>query len=512
MLNIPNNASATDKVTRSFPVVLIWAILGVYPLLMYPLGQDPESTWLFPKIFYLLVVSVLSFYLAARLPARQPAAKPIGKLPLYLLLILALIIILSALNQLVSFGDSFTYVFLGGELRLNGLLYLSSLVLLGMIAHRVFLSRVSSDPAEKTRLVTHAFYALSTTGFIQSVISLAEFVGYSPIARLQGTNVLTGTVGNPGILGALLAISSLASLSLYLTSSTRTRLAWAALAALELFTLGIATNRASILGVTVSLLLWIIIWPAHLKNQKPKTRSPNISNTISTLRLSFIFFIAISVIFSGYLVNRISGGKDLTNTRSAMSRVEIWKLAFRALNEIPGEPFIGGGPDAFRLALATRVPIRDQLSFYIDEYSLGKKAGKGGIESIKRLWTKEDPIRSRAWMVTWSGNVRPTIFRFLLDRAHDFTLDRLLSYGLFGAIAWLALYFGSLLVLLNNLGSNTLADFAIAAMLVSIFVYGMFWFLSIQIEPIVMVLAVLAWVSFPSRSSSNGESNSDANS
>jgi len=507
MLNPPNGNAAVNKIAHSFPVVLVWAVLGVYPLFIYPIGQDPESTWLFPKVFYLLIVSLISSYLAARLPAKQAAAKPIGKLPLYLLYIIAVLTIMSALNQLVSFGDSFAYVLIGGELRLNGLLYLSSLILLGISTYRFFLS-ASNNPVEKNRLVTHAFYALATTGFIQSVVAIGEFLGHSPIARLQGLNALTGTVGNPGILGALLAISSLASLYLYLSSAERMRVLWAALAILELFTLGVATNRASILGIAVSLVLWILIWPVHLKNQKLELRVLNTNDSISTLRLSFVFFIAITVVSTGYFVNRVNGGKDIANTRSAVSRVEIWKLAFRALNEIPGEPFIGGGPDAFRLTLATRVPIWEQLKFYTNEYATGK-AAIGDIKSIKRLWTKGDPIRARAWMVTWSGNTRPTIFRFLLDRAHNFTLDRLLSYGLFGVLAWLVLYFGSLIIFFNNLASNTLVEFSIAAMLVSTFVYSLFWFLSIQIEPLIMALAVLAWILFPIRSNSNIKSESD---
>lgn len=487
------NNNNMNNISQRATILLIWLILGIYPLLVYPQAKDPELTWLFPKFFFLLFLSLFASYLLFKVPLREPGENQsfLNRLPLLLLFITALTAILSSVNQLVTYHDSLQYVLLGGDLRLNGLLYILGLLVLAATLHKLLSSHWRIKASHRESLLKQALLALSLSGLIQSLIAIAQFLGYSPITRIKGKHLALGTVGNPGIFGILLAISAIASLGLYLSSRDKSKILWAAASVLELFTLGLASNRASILGLFIAFFIWLAIWPSQLTKEKRQKKTSDTKRSIPTSHLLLTFLLAITIASAGYYTSYLKGRKNILDAHTGTARLEIWKLALVSLTKIPGEPFIGGGPDAFRLTLATRVPISKQVSFYLIPYT--KYTHRTHGMTIKPLWTKDMPIRSHAWMVSWGGTRRPVIFRFTLDKAHNLFLDRLLAYGLFGTLAWFALFFGNLPALIKHSHPSLLENYSIAAMLVVAFVYGLFWFYSIQIEPAVVLISILAW-------------------
>ncbi|MER3536190.1 MAG: hypothetical protein C4301_01465 [Thermus sp.] len=441
---------------------LFWTSALLYPFVLWP-GRfgaawvNPEEVWIFPKVVFLLLVGVLGM-----VEGRRALTTPFGLLmALYLGLVL-----LSSFRPLLT--DDPTYTLLGGEGRMDGLLYQIGLVLFALLAFRVF-------QKEPRGFRAFSYVLLGSTAF-QSLLLLLQRLGLEPIGPLlRGLpyEAPVGTVGNPGMAAGLLLPGLLLGLGLWLERSAPRRghlkdrfsFLFFPLTALMALGLGVTLNRAGLLGLTVALGLWLL-----------RQRSLHLALTGA---LSVLLALSAPTL----IPDRQGFSKEFSNPTTGFTRLLIWKLAWEGIRSTPGQPLLGGGPDAFRVALLTRIPFERLLEEYRLEYGWPKGAK---AKEIKPLWTSQDPLRSRAWLVLF-GNWRDErtgkqakILRVYLDKAHNLFLDRWLSYGLFAALVWVYLYLGGAL---KAWGDTPLRQ-ALATGLIGLFVYYLFWFPVPQVEPL----------------------------
>lgn len=204
------------------------------------------------------------------------------------------------------------------------------------------------------------------------------------------------------------------------------------------------------------------------------------------------FLVLVAFLTPSLIPDRQGFRKEVSDPTSGLSRLVIWKLAWEAIRSTPGQPFLGGGPDAFRVALLTRIPFEHLLEEYRLEYGWPKEAQ---VKEVRPLWSPEDPLRSRAWLVRFEKfkeertDKTAKIYRVYLDKAHNLFLDRWLSYGLIAAIVWIYLYLSGSL---RAWGTSPLRQ-GLALSLLGVFIYYLFWFPVPQTEPFHLALIAAAF-------------------
>lgn len=446
-----------------FWLFLLTGVLLLYPFIVQPLyfgaaWVNPEEVWILPRILLLLFVGILGLLQAQRGIAayRSPFA--------VLLLVYLISVVLGSLN---AQDDDASSVILGGRGRLDGLLYQVGLVLFGIFAYRVLRREASSAIA--------ALRVMVLGGSLEAVILMAqklgaEFVG--PLVRGVPYEAPVGTIGHPGMAAGFLLPLVFVGLGLWLLAEGRKR-AWLLLQVLLIAAgLGVTTNKASLLALIGILLIWNVI-----------QRQPRLLWASGLVLLSL--FAAKEL-----LPNRLGFDRSYADPATGKTRLIIWKLAWEATRTIPGWPVLGGGPDAFRLALIRHIPIEHLLEEYRLEYGWPLQAR---VKEIKPLWRADDPLRSRSFLVefeNWTGSGKAAkILMYFLDKAHNLILDRLLTFGLLGVLVWLGLYLYPVL----RGWRGTLLQRSLATSLLAVFVYYLFWFPVPQVEPLHLVLIAAAW-------------------
>ena len=471
---------------------LLTVFVAVFPLVFVPgalfsspgIIDDTVRTQAMEQYFFLPKLIVLcAFGLLALLESRKRSWRSVwvGLLVAYLLLVA-----LSALNA----NDTITYVLLGGQQRLDGVVYQVALVLIGVFAYQTFAQDRSGIPK-----VLAAFVAAGAT---QAALVVIQRLGFDPVAtfvRWKAFDAPGGSIGHPGMVaGLLLPALILATWSFLESRESRSRLWWGLAAVALSIGLSVVSNRTALLGLGVGLAFVLL-----------RRRSLE--------ALGFSALLVVLVLFGRNAIPSSSApNRDLISTQTLETRRMIWPLALQASRETRGQPLIGGGPDALRLWTLRSAPLGPFVSL------LGLELGwpsNAIVQRTERVRASDAPVRDSLLRVQFArfGDQRNVTrdFPITLDRAHDLTLDRLVAYGGLSALIWLVLYLYPLLRLTwdavvrsrastlssrENHQKNAVAGGLISAVL-ALSVYYLAWFPVMQVEPLHLILLAAAWVAVP---------------
>lgn len=151
----------------------------------------------------------------------------------------------------------------------------------------------------------------------------------------------------------------------------------------------------------------------------------------------------------------------------------------------------GGGTGNLKLQIAEQLPIEQLMPFYEREYGW---QSSNNIKKITSLNDKNSLKRQRMYLVTYKdGEIKPV--RLTLDRAHNFFLDKAFSIGLIGAILWMIFYIYPIYAyFMLKPYQKTFEQQALSMALIAIQIYYIFWFSVMQVEPIHVVVALMAWL------------------
>lgn len=441
-----------------FPLVIVPGALFWKPGLIFDteLAQALELFQLFPKVMVLLLVGLLGMLSLKELQWRKPFVM--------LLSVHLVLVMVSSLNA----GDDWSYVLLGPQRRLDGLLYHLGLVLFGIFAYQALL--------RLPNLRTTLMIALFVGGTIQAVLALLQRLQLDPIGPLVKWSMYSSPVGSlshPGMLAGLLLPTIL--LGIWLGSKqSRVEYRWLVLLGLFLsaLALGATTNRAALVALIVGVIGLVL--------------SQRTWNTL------FISIFAIASVFCVQFVipNPQGFTREYTATNTLESRFQIWALAYQSLSKIPGAPWIGGGPDAFRLSLLRDPPVDDLLELTKVELAWPKNAR---IANAAVIQPPEEQLRSKYLYVEFAQygdltNIKQN-YPIILDKAHNLLLDRLLAFGGLSAIVWVVLY---LYPIWKSWRNRSLAWIWIT---VALMVYYLAWFPVILNEPLHLLIVAMAWSS-----------------
>jgi O-antigen ligase len=442
----------------------------VYPLVLFPgapfmpLAQWQNSGYdsaelfqLLPKICFLFLAGLMGFMISRPIAWRDPLIWLLGGH-------LGLVILGSGLS-----GDDFTFSFLGPPRRMDGIFYHLGLVLLGIFVY----STIKRDPQKGVRM---ALSGLFWSGLIQAVIAMLQRLGvdlFSPLVRYFPYNAPVGTIGQPGMLAGLLLCAFLAALVLYHITEGKYR--WGIVLGLLVIAagVGVASNRSALIALVVGAI------------------GLNISQR--SIQLFFVSALAMMALLGGkYLLPNIAGfERDYGDTVTFNIRLHIWNIALEELKQNPRLFLTGGGPDGFKLAMLRNPPVDKLLKAYSQELGWPSNAK---ISKVQILQDPSAPLRTKQIWVTFSEYGRQknytVVYDFLLDKAHNFILDRLLAYGLFAVAVWLLLY---LYPLWRAIISRNSSLFGFSWILAGLFVYYLAWFPVVQVEPLHILTIAAAW-------------------
>jgi len=439
-------------------------------------GIPTEFAWIWPRVLVVVLVGLvgLLFWRDLGFRLRRP-----------FVLLLAGYLALVWLSALLAWEEDWNYRILGGVGRLDGPFYQSGIVLWGVLAYLLF---------QSCRRVRRLFLAtVAGVSALLAILLLAQRAGHDPVgAYLVGGNYPNpvGTIGSPGMAAGLLLLGFFAIGSLIPEADgpkgRRGTWLWLALATLIAAGIGATTNKAATYA-TLTVLTGLLL---VLRGREP-------------LRLLATFLVG-AFLVTPLVPDRIGFQRSLADTRTGQTRLVIWKLALESMGKTPGQPFIGAGPDGFLLTLARKIPVSELLKEYRIEYRWPPSAK---VTAIRPLYRPDDPVRSRAFMVSLAnypkkGTTKKIIYRYYLDKAHNLFLDRAVSYGTLAALIWLALFLWPLGRFLKR-RRKSLADWFLAGGLMALFLYYQVWFPVPQVEPLHVAFLALAWVVAEKRAQSS---------
>jgi len=413
-----------------------------------------ENIWILPRVFLLLIFAVFFLPFIKRFWKTTPYT--------FLLLVYFLLTVISGLAS----RDSLQYVFLGGQGRDDGLIYVFALVVFAIAGYLLY-------TIYPNKLPIVFGYSLAGAGSLQSIIVIFQRLGHDLIKQSPYEGYVIGTIGSNGMLAAYLLVAALLTAGLLLANNftTHSRLARVALAIaliLNLWALGLTYNRSAILGLYVAVLILFFF---------------NYKNKRIWLITIILFFIPI---LSPFLTPNLSGAeRALSNPKTVNTRLDIWSITIKAILRTPGQPLIGAGPDGLRLSILKRGLLDDLLKEYRKEYGWKEKPVLD-----RSLDVSDIPPRYRVLIIKFPTTGKVRFMYVTLDKAHNLLLDRAVNYGLFSAIIWFILYVFPLIKLLR---SNKLLEQTIGISILAIFIYYIFWFPVPQVEPIHMALLAIAW-------------------
>jgi len=424
-------------------------------------GVPTDMLWIWPRVAWLLFTGILSVLFWRDLGFRW-------KDPFILLWLAYLALV--TLSVLLAPG-AWHFKLLGGLGRLDGALYQLALGLWSIFAYLVF-RRIP-----ETRI--NFLKILAVVGGLESVVVILQRLGIDPVGALirgQYFPTTVGTIGHPGMVAGLLLVAFFAAAYLAY-ARPRTAWGWLLLALLIAVGIGVTTNKTTfyaILAVTLLLLLW--------------------TRRREALVLFLVFAIGIFGI-APLIPNHLGFARSYTDPQTGFTRLIIWKLAVEVIQKTPGQPLIGGGPDGFLVGLITKVPVEKLLEEYRIEYGWPESAK---IKNIRPLYTDEDPLRARAFLVEFEdypepGKNRNIIFRYNLDKAHNLFLDRAVAYGVVSAVISLLFFLVPLWRFLRWGRRRPFAETVLFAGLAALFIYYLTWFPVPQVEPLHTAYMALIW-------------------
>ncbi|MER3482774.1 MAG: hypothetical protein C4332_06110 [Meiothermus sp.] len=460
---------AGSKTFWATRVLFIFTI--VYPLFLFPGALFSKPTSLFdaqsqtvemyqqlPKVVILLVAGLLGLLTFKPKTRNNPF--------LWLLLAHLVLVLAGCLNS----RDEITFSILGPDRRMDGLLYQTGLVLFTLFVYEVV--------RRKPDAIRTLFLGLFWSGLIQSILVLLQRFDLDVIGRLVSWNAFqapVGSIGQPGMLAGLLLVSLLTGLWLYTMESNR-QYQWLLLAGIMLVAAatGMTTNRSVLLGLGIGLV------GLNLNQRSWKIL------IVSCLSMLALFGANVGL-------NRFEQRKYADPT-TGTSRILFWKLALGNLLGIPGQPMIGGGPDAFRLSILRNPQVDKLLPIYRLEYGWpsNTKVAKAEITQERNA-----PLRSNSLTVTFdyykTQKSLTLDYPLTLDKTHNMLLDRLLDYGGFSVLVWLLLY---LFPTWRGFHNPNALHSGVSWISLGIFIYYLTWFPVIQVEPLHLLVVAVGWALF----------------
>jgi O-antigen ligase len=353
---------------------------------------------------------------------------------------------------------------------MDGLLYQIGLVLTSVFIYRVLRENRQAWPLLLSGLVV--------VGVAEAAVVVLQRLALDPVGPLTrgfAYEAPVGTIGHPGMVAGFLVVVLIGGMGLFAWASGRARRVLLGLALLTVaLGLGLTTNKASVYALVAVLALWNL-----LRRER------------WLLGLS-VALVAVVLSAQSLVPDRLGFSRSLTDPATGKTRLIIWELALKAAGQLPLSPLIGSGPDAFRLALLRYIPPEELMRQYRLEYGWPPEAT---IREIQTLYQPGDPIRSKAFLVFLDNYKSDTgkqglIYKVYLDKAHNMLLDRLLAYGLFAALISLVLYLWPVWRRIRKAGAF---EQSILVALLAAFLYYLFWFPVVQVEPIHMVFVAMGW-------------------
>jgi O-antigen ligase len=469
------------------PALLVLLIL-IYPLVFVPgalfsspppVINDAVRTQMGEQFLFLPKLVVLGlFAVLALLESRKHSWRSVwvGLLAAHLVLVG-----ISGLNA----RDDIAFTLLGGSQRLDGLIYQATLVIIGVFAYQT----LQRHPGWLPRVL----FALVGAAVLQSILAVVQYVGIDPI----GVAVLwfkferpVGTIGHPGMVaGLLLPATVIATWFVLEARDARSRWVWG-LALLSLVIgLSVVSNRSALIALAVGLVM-LVVYRRSL--------------------ISAVLVVAVSVLaLSGRQIIPNAGvlPSNLASTQTLGTREVIWNMALQAIVQTLGQPFIGGGPDAFHLWMLRSASLQNLTELIKREMAWPANAKPDKVERVQL----GQSVRTTGVSLHFDKFGERKDFNLVVpievDRAHNLILDRTVAYGGLSALIWLGLYLLPVLAGLRDLfarresqgeaeaaqeGHGVHAVFACA--ILGLIVYYITWFPVMQLEPLHLILLAGAWV------------------
>lgn len=437
-----------------YPLVLFPGALWYHPQIIgsEELARALEQYQLFPKILVLLLTGLLGVLSIRTFKWREPLVA----LMLGYLALVALSIGFS--------GEYSSFSWLGPNQRMDGLLYQTGLVLLGITAYQLLQSR--------PKFFVPILNALLLGAVIQCAIIVLQRIGLDFVGALVKFGPYqspVGTLNHQGMAAGFLLPMVFVSLYLFLYSD---RQRWFLLGVVFLIGLGLAIsgNRSSFYALIVVLVL-INLWYRDSR----------------VLLISLVTLAGFGTI--KIIPNKQGFEKSYTQTNTLQTRSLIWPMALRMVGYIPGQPFIGGGTEAFVNAQAKALPFDLLGRIYPIEFAGAGWPKDTKLERIEVINTDKVPRDQSLRFYFEQG--KKVEFSFYFDKAHNMILDRLLPYGGIAALICIWLYLWPVWQILQKRNrKQTLLGWA----LLVLFIYYLAWFPVVQTEPIHWLIVVLAWI------------------
>jgi len=424
------------------------ALSNVTGLVVY----NPETSWLLPKVLFLALISSIGIlYIKDNWR---------GSLLEWLVVAYLLLATVSALFS----GDTFQYIFLGGNNRLDGLLYQYSVVSYMLVWYYLVLNT-------KERAFQFLTLALAIVGFLESIIVLAQRLGYDPVGYIVRTypytNYTVGTIGNPGMLAGLLLPVAVVSYIIFIYKHNHFYLLVALITA---GAISLTYNKSSTYALIFTALLAAALSPRR---------------TYRTVLWATPLLIATVLGTAHVMPSHMQGERSLTNMYTGKTRLLIWKLAANVALHTPGQPLIGAGPDGFKLQIIKQKRFDGLIDAYRLEYNWNKEVTK-----VELLGDEDTPPKDRVLHISFAGKPIGSFVHVSLDRAHNLFLDRTIQAGLLAALITLYIYLIPIIMVIKYKDMYTMI---LGAASFALFLYYLFWFPVPQVEPIHAAILAAAW-------------------
>ncbi|MFN3265798.1 MAG: O-antigen ligase family protein [Deinococcales bacterium] len=300
---------------------------------------------------------------------------------------------------------------------------------------------------------------LEVFGIPLSFITYGEVSGIVGRAAFAASLMLPGVfIGFVGTSDKSIIIKTMSYLTIFFTT----------------LAISLTENRSSILAATVGLTVFLFF---------------NIKNIKRVVQI--VGCIVIANFGTNLFPNELKENRSFTNSQTLETRLEMWKIALKLLPSSWGFPIWGGGTGEFKLTIAKHLPARDLLTVLQKEYAWQPNEN---ISKIELISPQNAPIRQKTYKVTYKDGTSKFAFQ-VIDRAHNFFLDRIYSIGLLGAVLWIIFYTYPIFAYFRLRPEQKTTEIQVlVASLVAIQVYHIFWFSVMQVEPIHVVIALMAWV------------------
>jgi hypothetical protein len=455
-------------------IVMNWLFVFVffYPLILFPgqLFYKPtiidetlklfvvENYLLLPKILFLMVFSIYGFLTTRKYWCFDAFTT--------FLSVNFFIVILSSINS----KDDIAFIILGGQKRLDGLLYQTSL--------HIFAISIYSYVKSFSVKLQQFYLVLLSSAIIQSFlvflqISDIDFIG--KLTYIEPIKIPAGTMTHPGFLIGWLLPVFILGVSVHSKLPKIFLYAHAFSLILVLSAILFSSNRTALYTIAVLLLILIFF---------------NKSKRIFSLCIGF-FVLFVSQFF--LILSLPSITLDALNTRTLETRIQIWRLFSLQVGKIPYMPFIGGGGDAFRLSLLRDPPVDEYIKFDAME------SGWQNYDIEKAQFILEEPSRLSEIEIHFAylGDKKNAVIRrsIDLDRVHNFLFDRIISYGGISALIWVVLYFYPLVMCFLKFKKNkNSVQLSLILVILSVIFYYTIWFPFLLSEPLHLIFIAIAWV------------------